>query len=99
MSDSLASPRMLRQLAPDVRVPVQCTVAEFEGSIAAGPTAVERDRRLFSASPRAVAHWQPGSGHNVSLHRVGRAYHLRALAFFEDVAASREPAGMLGAVQ
>jgi pimeloyl-ACP methyl ester carboxylesterase len=91
MSDSLDSPEMLRRLAPDVRVPVQCTVAEFEGSIAGGPEAVDANRRLFANSPRAVAHWQPGAGHNVSLHRVGRAYHLRALAFFDEVAASMMP--------
>jgi pimeloyl-ACP methyl ester carboxylesterase len=99
MSDILDSPRMLREMAPDVRVPVQCTVAEFDGSIAAGPDAVARDRELFAGSPRAVAHWQRGAGHNVSLHWVGRAYHLRALAFFEEVAALAGQAAPVGAFE
>ena len=28
--------------------------------------------------------WQRASGHNISLHHVARAYHLRALAFFDE---------------
>jgi hypothetical protein len=28
--------------------------------------------------------WQRASGHNISLHHVARAYHLRAIAFFDE---------------
>jgi len=87
ITDSLTSPDLLRELAPDVRVPVQCTVAEFEGALLAGRDAVDRDIALFTAAPRTVSRWQPGAGHNVSLHRIARAYHLRALAFFDEVIA------------
>jgi pimeloyl-ACP methyl ester carboxylesterase len=87
MSDSLASPELLRALAPEVQVPVQCTVAEYERALMAGREAVERDIALFTASPRTVSRWQPGAGHNVSLHWIARAYHLRALAFFDEVTA------------
>jgi hypothetical protein len=33
---------------------------------------------------------QPAAGHNISLGRAARAYHLRALAFLEDCLAARE---------
>ncbi|MFF3876871.1 alpha/beta hydrolase [Streptomyces sp. NPDC001978] len=84
MADSLASPAMLKALAPEVRVPVQCTLGEHESAVVAGPEAVAASLALFTSSPRALTYSQPGAGHNVSLHRVGRAYHLRALAFFEE---------------
>lgn len=32
--------------------------------------------------------WQVASGHNISLHLVARAYHLRAIAFFDEVLAT-----------
>jgi hypothetical protein len=48
---------------------------------------VERCGGLFTSSPRVVLEWQRDSGHNISLHRVARAYHLRAVAFFDEVLA------------
>jgi pimeloyl-ACP methyl ester carboxylesterase len=89
-TESLASAELLAGLAPRVRVPVQCTVAEFDQVLVAEPTTADQNAALFSSSPRAVGRWQPDSGHNVSLHRVGRAYHLRAFAFFDEVTASTE---------
>ena len=33
---------------------------------------------------------QPDAGHNISLGRTARAYHLRALAFFEECLPERD---------
>ena len=92
IEESLDSTRMLQESAPLVRMPVQYTVAEYEGSIAGGQLALSRGRALFTGASRVTAHLQANAGHNVSLHKVGRAYYLRAFAFFEDVLASIEPA-------
>lgn len=60
-------------------------MAEFENSSNGGPAVLARGVSLFTNSPRVVSHLQVGSGHNISLHKVARAYHLRALAFFDEV--------------
>jgi pimeloyl-ACP methyl ester carboxylesterase len=88
---SLDSVRILQEYAPLVRMPVQYTVAQYEGSIAGGQLALARGRALFTAAPRVASYLQANAGHNVSLHKVGRAYHLRAFAFFEEVLASIVP--------
>jgi pimeloyl-ACP methyl ester carboxylesterase len=88
---SLDSVRILQEYAPLVRMPVQYTVAQYEGSIAGGQLALARGRALFTAAPRVASYLQANAGHNVSLHKVGRAYHLRAFAFFEEVLASIAP--------
>ncbi|MBW8827142.1 MAG: alpha/beta fold hydrolase [Acidobacteria bacterium] len=75
-------------LAPRVTIPVQYTIAEFERSSVASPEILARASALFTSAPRVVPHWQVGSGHNISLHRVARAYHLRALAFFDEILAA-----------
>jgi pimeloyl-ACP methyl ester carboxylesterase len=88
---SLDSVHILQEYAPLVRMPVQYTVAQYEGSIAGGQLALARGRALFTAAPRVASYLQANAGHNVSLHKVGRAYHLRAFAFFEEVLASIVP--------
>lgn len=92
VEESLDSARVLREYAPLVRLPVQHTVAQYEGSIAGGQPALARGRALFSAAPLVASHLQANAGHNVSLHKIGRAYHLRAFSFFEEVLASVAPA-------
>jgi pimeloyl-ACP methyl ester carboxylesterase len=88
MEEALQSEAMVETLAPLVRVPVQHTVAEYEGSVAGGEDVLMRACSLFRNAERVVSQVQVNSGHNVSLHRVGRAYHLRALTFFEEILAS-----------
>src|SRR5258708_18161980 len=78
MQDSLESEAMLASIGPLIRVPVQHTVAEFEGSVAGGEAVLAQGYSLFCNSPRVVSCLQPNTGHTVSLHKVGRAYHLRA---------------------
>lgn len=100
IEESLDSARILQECAPLVQMPVQYTVAQYEGSIAGGELALSRGRALFRAAPRVASYLQMNAGHNVSLHKVGRAYHLRAFTFFEEVLASIEPAtnGVAGTV-
>lgn len=87
LAESLESSFRLDQFALGVRVPVQYTVAQFESSITGGVQALNKGASMFKNSPRVVTHLQLGTGHNISLHRVGRAYHMRALAFFDEVLA------------
>jgi pimeloyl-ACP methyl ester carboxylesterase len=89
IQDSLESESMLANMGPLVRVPVQHTVAEFEGSVAGGEAVLAQGYSLFCNSARVVSYMQSNSGHNVSLHKVGRAYHLRAMTFFEEILACR----------
>ena len=100
--DATSCPEAIPSLAPRVTVPVQYTMAEFENSSNGGPAVLARGASLFTRSPRVVTHTQSGSGHNISLHKVARAYHLRAFAFFDEVLAtdrrteqlSRSPCGV-----
>jgi pimeloyl-ACP methyl ester carboxylesterase len=89
MHDSLESEAMLASMGPLIRVPVQHTVAEFEGSVAGGEAVLAQGYSLFCNSARVVSCLQANTGHNVSLHKVGRAYHLRAMTFFEEILACR----------
>jgi pimeloyl-ACP methyl ester carboxylesterase len=86
--DAVLCPTDTPRLAPLVHVPVQYTLAEFENSSNGGRDVLSRGAALFANSPYVYPHWQVGSGHNISLHRVARAYHFRAFAFFEDVLSS-----------
>ena len=83
--DALECGAATRELAPSVRVPVQITRAEFEASSGGGIAGLQECCRLFTGSPRVAAQVQAASGHNISLHNVARAYHLRAFAFFDEV--------------
>jgi pimeloyl-ACP methyl ester carboxylesterase len=69
-----------------IRVPVQWTFAGYEASsVVRLESDSQRVTSLLEQSPTIRTALQEGSGHNISLHYVGRAYHLRALAFFEEV--------------
>jgi pimeloyl-ACP methyl ester carboxylesterase len=73
-----------------ITIPAQITVAEHERSSLVDAGSVDRIAALFAHNPDARVLVQRHSGHNISLHHVGRAYHLRALAFFEDCMAMRQ---------
>lgn len=82
-------PDRFAAIAARIRVPVQYTLGEFEMVTDNSPEALAATAREFTASPRVVVHRQTLSSHNVSLHRVSRAYHLRAFAFFDEVLVAR----------
>ncbi|MFE5920907.1 alpha/beta hydrolase [Streptomyces sp. NPDC056468] len=77
-------PDVFDALAPRVRVPVRLTFAEHELWWRHDADALDDLRTRLSAAPRVVVDRQPDAGHNISLGRTARAYHLRALAFFEE---------------
>ncbi|MEV6380027.1 alpha/beta fold hydrolase [Streptomyces sp. NPDC051773] len=83
-------PRLFRSTAPRVRVPVRLTFAEHEAWWRHDDEALADLAAHFTAAPQVSVERQPGAGHNISLGRAARAYHLRALAFLEDCLAARE---------
>jgi hypothetical protein len=82
-------PRQFRSFAPRVRVPVRITLGEHERLWVVSEEHFAALRAVLVSSPRVETDVQPGAGHNVSLSRAGRAYHMKALAFAEECI--REP--------
>ena len=82
--DGLAAPAIWPRVLPAIRLPVQFTLAEFETMQCTGWPILEEVRALLADSPCARVDLQRGSGHDASLHHIARAYHLRALAFFDE---------------
>ena len=82
--DAVECPVSTPVLAPQITVPVRITRAESDVSSGGGREGLESCGALFTSSPRVELAWQRASGHNISLHHVARAYHLRAIAFFDE---------------
>ncbi|MFE7765854.1 alpha/beta hydrolase [Streptomyces sp. NPDC057438] len=91
-------PRLFRATAPRVRVPVRLTFAEHEAWWRHDDEALRELAAHFTAAPHVSVERQPAAGHNISLGRAARPYHLRALAFLEDCLAARARALTPGAV-
>lgn len=87
LEDSYRWPGLFEDVVSRVRVPVQYTLGEFETVTKCDMATLAETAQLFSSASRVAVYQQPGAGHNVSLHHVGRAYHLRALAFFDEILA------------
>jgi len=95
--DGLAAPALWNHLLPQIRIPVQWTATEHEKMQETGAAMLAEVHALLSGHPASRVQLQRHSGHNASQHRIARAYHLRALAFFEECRAvatnkGREPA-------
>ncbi|MEU8592063.1 alpha/beta fold hydrolase [Streptomyces sp. NPDC048664] len=71
-------------LAERVRVPVRLTFAERELWWRHDEDTVADLASLFTRAPVVRVDRQSGAGHNISLGWAARAYHLKALAFFEE---------------
>ena len=82
--DAVECPVSTTVLAPKITVPVRITRAESDVSSGGGREGLESCGALFTSAPRVELAWQRASGHNISLHHVARAYHLRAIAFFDE---------------
>jgi pimeloyl-ACP methyl ester carboxylesterase len=83
-------PQMFEELAPRIDIPLRLTFAEHETWWRhEEPDLAELTSRLAKAPVLRVER-QPGAGHNISLGRAARSYHLRALAFFEECLQSAE---------
>ena len=74
-------------LAARVTAPMQVTWAEHDATLAGDRATLQELGGLFTASPRVDLVWQLRSGHNISLDYLARPYHLRAIAFFDEVLA------------
>lgn len=83
-------PDMFDELAPRIDIPLRLTFAEHEAWwLHEEQDLADLTSRLAKA-PVVRVERQPGAGHNISLGRAARSYHLRALAFFEECLQSAE---------
>ncbi len=84
----IAAPRWstekLPELAPRVRVPVHNALAEFDALWDSSADNVAGFAALFTAAPFVDASVARGTGHSIDHHRLGRALHLRQLAFADE---------------
>lgn len=81
--DTAGWPTELPGLAARVTVPVRYALAEHESWWRPGRPGLDEVRALFTAAPRVETAIEAAAGHNISIGRTARAYHLRALAFAE----------------
>lgn len=88
LADIRGWPKAFRDVAAGVRVPVRLTFAEHESWWHHDERSVTDLRSLFTSSPQVTVDRMPDSGHNLSLGWTARAYHLKALGFFEECLAS-----------
>jgi len=84
--DSMLLPNHWQLRLPTIRIPVQYTVAEHEVMQDTGVSILRDVERLMQNCPRLETRLQRHSGHNASMAYVATAYHLRAFAFFFEVA-------------
>ncbi|MFE3718125.1 alpha/beta hydrolase [Streptomyces cyaneofuscatus] len=84
-------PQTLESMARRIRVPLRFTFAEHERRWRHDREALAALRTVLSAAPVTTAH-QATAGHNISLGRTARTYHLKALTFFEEQLAREMPA-------
>ncbi|MCW1432396.1 alpha/beta hydrolase [Novosphingobium sp. JCM 18896] len=89
LSDSQSWPDQFAATACRVEVPVRYTLGEYETVTETGEGALRETAALFSGSPRVEIALQAGAGHNISLHHTAGAFHLRVVAFLEEVLALR----------
>lgn len=87
IEELLGIPPQLPDIAARIACPVRWTFAEMERASVVTPETPAQAGQWLTASIEARSHVCLGSGHNMSLHHVGRAYHLGALAFFEEMRA------------
>lgn len=82
--EAIAMPESWAKVLPQIRIPVQFTAADLETMQETGSEILQEVQNLLSSCPHKAVHLQRGSGHNASAHKIAPAYHLRAIAFFEE---------------
>lgn len=87
--EAIAMPESWAKVLPGIRIPVQFTAAELEAMQATGSEILKEVQNLLASCPHKAVHLQRHSGHNASTHKIAPAYHLRAIAFFEECIALR----------
>lgn len=87
--ESVRWPDLLPRFAAKTAVPLHLTIADHERWWDCGDDAQDTLRALFAGAPRFEISVQPWAGHNISLGRSARAYHLKTLAFAEECVLAR----------
>jgi pimeloyl-ACP methyl ester carboxylesterase len=77
-------------LAPEVRIPVQFSVAEHERVWQADPSAQAEIASMFANAPRFHINEQPGAGHNISVGHTAAAYHASVFSFADACVSALE---------
>ncbi|MCL7378436.1 alpha/beta hydrolase [Streptomyces sp. 35G-GA-8] len=72
------------RLAGRITSPVRLTFAEYELWWELDDKALSAMTGQLTAAPLVTVERLPAAGHNISIGRAARAYHLRALAFLEE---------------
>lgn len=75
MPDAANAPQVLPALMRKITVPVRLTFAGKERSSIADATIAAAARADLSTSARADVRFEPGTGHNISLHHAASAFH------------------------
>ncbi|MDO7834797.1 alpha/beta fold hydrolase [Sphingobium sp. HBC34] len=88
--DVIDFPRHVEATARAVRIPVRWCFAAQEASSRVDDAVLATVGDWTRDNPDTRIIVQADCGHNISLHRVGRAYHLAALAFFEEMRVTRK---------
>jgi pimeloyl-ACP methyl ester carboxylesterase len=82
--DAVVAHERFDDLAASVDVPVLFTAAEFEHTSEMDADILVEVGQAFSRAPAVETHVQRASGHNISMSRVARSYHLRVVAFAQQ---------------
>lgn len=72
------------RFGPRIRVPLMFTFGEHDRIFRVDDEHLAALRDIFASSPKVVCEVQEDAAHNVSLAHVGRAHHLRVLAFADE---------------
>ena len=84
LPDAANAPRDLPARMRAIALPVRLTFAAAEASSIASAEVAATARGQWIASPRSVVRFEPDTGHNISLHHVGRAFHHAMIDWLED---------------
>lgn len=87
--ESTRWPNLLPEFAARARIPIHLTIAEHERWWDFTTAAQDTLRELFANTPHFSISAQPRAGHNISLGKSARAYHLKVLAFAEECVLAR----------
>ena len=84
MQEAVDWPDDFRSFADRIRVPVRFTFADHERLWRVSEEHFAALRAALVSASRIEIQIQRGAGHNISLSKAARAYHLKALAFAEE---------------
>lgn len=87
LPDAADAPRNLPALMRRITLPVRLSFAADEASSVADAAVAAEARAHLAASRRALVRFEAHSGHNISLHHVGRAFHHATIDWLEEAAA------------